>query len=528
MFLPDSFYVSTREHFVSHGYAWVSVDVRGTGASFGHVKIAFSEEQVEDSRQIVDWIVGQPWSDGQVGGFGSSYDGICADLLLALDHPAVKCVMPIFSPHDLYEDIAFPGGIFLSWFFETWSASNRVLDANRLQSARGLLRRFAVRGVRPADRDRGRSLLKQAVQEHGPNWDPYESLRSRTYRDEVMIDEPDHTFDAISPHSRVDPSVRQRTPVYSYSGWFDADYSRAAVKRYFASKNEGSRLTLGPWDHGGIHNVSPTIRGKSRFDHAEEARRFFDRHMKGTVAEQGEGLPVRYYTMIEDRWKQSGTWPPDGVRMERFYLGESYRLLFHKPEKEDGSDGFEVDGTAGTGPKSRWRTLTLSVRGATLYPDRREKDGGLLCYTSDPLEHDLEVTGHPMVRFYMSARSDDAALFVYLEDVDPSGAVTMVTEGQLRALHRKLDRQEATGGVLPGRSYMSRDARSLAPGEVAELVFDMIPTSYLFRKGNALRIAVAGADPDNFAPLREGPDKLHLHRSSRRSSYVELPVAGGM
>ncbi len=35
----------------------------------------------------------------------------------------------------------------------------------------------------------------------------------------------------------------------------------------------------------------------------------------------------------------------------------------------------------------------------------------------------------------------------------------------------------------------------------AVLTFDLLPTSYLFKRGHSIRLAVAGADADHFAPL---------------------------
>ena len=51
---------------VTHGYAWVVVDVRGTGASYGRKDVDFSQQEAKDSSSILDWIVEQPWSNGKV------------------------------------------------------------------------------------------------------------------------------------------------------------------------------------------------------------------------------------------------------------------------------------------------------------------------------------------------------------------------------------------------------------------------------------------------------------------------------
>ncbi len=345
------------------------------------------------------------------------------------------------------------------------------------------------------------------------------------YRDDQIRAGEYLSFDDLSPHTRI--STKSSAPVYSYSGWFDAAYPRAAIRRFLSAPHRGNRLILGPWDHGGFHNVSPSIRRKNRFNHMGEVLKFFNYHLKGIDGGITEEKPVKYYTMIEDRWKTSGTWPPPGVRMHSFYLAADNQLSLTKPNESDGSDLYRVDNFVGSGTKSRWRTLTLSVRGAKLYPDRRERDKKLLTYTSQPLDHDLEVTGHPLARLHICADAEDACIFVYLEDVDQKDRVTMVTEGQLRAMHHRIREDDTYNGTIPRRSFLKRDADTLAPGEITELVFDLIPTSYLFKKHHFIRIAIAGADQDHFTPIPGDPPLLTIYRNVRYPSCLELPVVNG-
>jgi hypothetical protein len=71
----------------------------------------------------------------------------------------------------------------------------------------------------------------------------------------------------------------------------------------------------------------------------------------------------------------------------------------------------------------------------------------------------------------------------------------------------------------------------LAPipaGEPIELVFDLLPISYLFRAGNRIRITVACADADNFeTPALDPAPKIRLLRDAAHASFVELPIIHG-
>jgi hypothetical protein len=141
------------------------------------------------------------------------------------------------------------------------------------------------------------------------------------------------------------------------------------------------------------------------------------------------------------------------------------------------------------------------------------------------LDRDLEVTGHPIATLYLSATTTDTTVFAYLEDIDEQGQVTYVTEGLLRALHRKLSNPPAGyPPFIPHRSFKRKDALSLHPGEVFQLVFDLFPTSYQFKKGHQIRLSLAGTDRDHFAqPIGKTP-ALSFYHTPRYPSHLVLPT----
>ena len=125
----------------------------------------------------------------------------------------------------------------------------------------------------------------------------------------------------------------------------------------------------------------------------------------------------------------------------------------------------------------------------------------------------------------MSANATDGAVFVYLEDVHPGGEVTYVTEGQLRAIHRGLAASPIENDPVPFHTLRRADSRPLIPGEVAELVFDLLPTSFLFQEGHSIRVAIAGADAGQFdAPLPVSPLICEVHRDLIHRSRIKLPT----
>jgi putative CocE/NonD family hydrolase len=210
------------------------------------------------------------------------------------------------------------------------------------------------------------------------------------------------------------------------------------------------------------------------------------------------------------------------ARADAWYLGPGGSLARTAPRAEGGRDRYRVDSTAGTGTTSRWRGL---LRGDVDYGDRAEPDRTLLTYTSEPLTADLEVTGHPVAYLHVTSTASDGAFFVYLEDVYPDGRVGYITEGQLRAIHRKVGGDNPLyPHAAPYHSMLRRDAMPLVPGAPAELAVELIPTSYLFRAGHRVRIAIAGADRDNFIAVPAAPPTIEVLRTPAHPSRVVLPV----
>ncbi len=158
-------------------------------------------------------------------------------------------------------------------------------------------------------------------------------------------------------------------------------------------------------------------------------------------------------------------------------------------------------------------------------PDPRRSEAALT-YTSAPLAHNLEITGHPVVTLDVTSTAADGAFIVYLEDVAPGGRVTYITEGELRAIHRKISSGRPPYHVFgPYHSFLRADAEPLVPGRVAELRFALLPTSVLIHKNHRIRIAVAGADRGTFARIpAAGNPVVTVARNAVNASAVDLPV----
>jgi putative CocE/NonD family hydrolase len=499
---------SYQRFFASHGYAVVWVDVRGTGASFGSWPTPWSREEIKDGGEIIDWIIRQPWSNGKVGAMGNSYSGNAALLINVPNHPALKAVIPRHFEYDEYRDVPFPGGLVNDWLVKTWNDYNHQLDLNP--------------GVRPVDADKDGSVLTEAIKSHTGNIDIYKASQQVTYRD----DRPFNTFsiDDFSVHSYAQEIGRSGAAVNSWGGWFDAGTADAVIKSFMTLKNP-QRAIIGAWNHGGQQNASPYVTPTSEaVRQSLEWLRFFDYYLKGIdTGVMPQERTLLYYTMGEEKWKETKTWPVQGSAPVRWYMTQDNMLSANAPTVSSGADSYTVDFEATTGEHNRWRT---QLGGPVSYPDRTAEDRRLLVYTSAPLTEDTEITGYPVINLYVASTSTDGAFFVYLEDVDENGKVTYLTEGELRALHRKVSQERPpywTGS--PYHSFRKKDGAPLVPGQLTQLRFGLLPTSVLVKKGHRIRIAVAGHDKSVFARVpAEGVPVITVERNKGHASYVELPT----
>jgi putative CocE/NonD family hydrolase len=162
-------------------------------------------------------------------------------------------------------------------------------------------------------------------------------------------------------------------------------------------------------------------------------------------------------------WQTAERWPLEKQNPTHFYFskgkpGSSMSindglLTPEAPTAQDSFDAYTVDYTTTSGKRSRW----TAVNWPRDYPDMRSNDEKALTFTTSPLEAGLEITGHPVVHLWLTSDAPDLEVFVYLEEVDRKGSSTYVTEGNLRASHRKLSQAPFDNLGLPYHSYYQRD-----------------------------------------------------------------------
>jgi uncharacterized protein len=484
------------------GYVIGVVDVRGSGASFGTWE-GFTEREAADGYDVTEWFAAQPWCNQRVGMFGRSYLGITQYMTAATKPPHLRAIFPEMAVFDLYS-FAYAGGVFKSDFAAHWDRLVKQLDL--------------AQPAAPVAEDARGEMLAAALRMHKGNMSVEELLALTPYRDSVHPKTGVRPYSALNPAARAAQVSESGVAVYHMSGWFDM-WPRDALL-WFSNLKNPQKIIIGPWAH--------TTNGE--FDLGAEHLRWYDYWLKGIDNGVMNEPPVYFYTMNAPpgrEWRAERSWPPPGEQPTSYYFraasgpGKGAALDPQPPSDESGQDDYTVDYTTTSGATSRW---TNGYGGKFGYADLTANDAKGLTYTTAPLAADLEVTGHPVAHLWLSTRAKDADLFVYLEEETPGGKSRYVTEGTLRASHRRLAEPGFNNLGLPFHRGLKADTEELS-GEPAELVLDLLPTSTRFPAGSRIRVTITGADRDNsLTPEQSPPPVISILRNSAHASYVVLPI----
>jgi uncharacterized protein len=517
-----------RDMFVPRGYAVVVVDARGTGASFGTRDSFRSPRERADYKEIADWIVAQPWSDGRIGATGISYLGAACDFLASTGHTAVKAIAPLFAVWDTWADNYYPGGMLIKRLALVYDELMLALDHDRrdLRSKFSYFADPALQGPMPVDDDKDGALARQAVREHLANFRMPDFMSEFKFRDDTLPYDPSFSSASFGPYNYLD-KIPKDVAVYAISGWMDgAGYANGTLSRFLTLPNAQRRMMLGPWDHGARVNVSPwRSRVEPELPVLGEVLRFFDQHLAGRETGLLDEAPIHYFAMHAEEWRSASSWPP--VRGSRQFFTAPEQSMAKSPSEKATSTAYQADFSVGSGAQTRYERIA-GIDATAYYADWTERERRLLSFTTEPLAAALEIAGHPVVSLWLASSEPDAAVFVYLSEVEADGTARYVTEGLLRAIHRaeaQAPRNYRT--TWPWRTFARKDARPMPVGEPQLLRFALLPTAWRFSAGSRIRLSIAGGDADHFVQTPHGrPPLLTVMSGADKATRLDLPTDG--
>jgi putative CocE/NonD family hydrolase len=311
-------------YFTKAGYAVVVQDVRGRWASEG--TWGFLGHDAEDGVDTCAWIAAQPWSDGQVGMFGTSYPGGTQHAVAVEQAPELKTVIPVDAVSNMGVQGMRNGGAyelrFWNWVF---TGGNDVSWRGRALKAGGHPRALA-KGLDGADvvqealqqmsRDRRHYLLSLPLR---PGTTP---LKHAPEYEQWLVEAMEHGCDdAFWAQNNIlaDPSRYKDIPVYLVGGWYDSWAGNTSANYQALSRAISGPvyLIMGPWIHG---QQAQHAHGQVEFgpdaaiaDQLAWRRAWFDRWLLGKDTAVGKSAPFATPVRIFVMGTGDGHKTPDGL-----------------------------------------------------------------------------------------------------------------------------------------------------------------------------------------------------------------------
>ena len=478
--------------YVDHGYAYVHMDVRGTGRSGGEYRFLDSAEQ-RDLYDAIEWIAAQPWSDGNVGGIGQSYYAMTQWFMAAQNPPHLKCIAPYDGLIDIYRSSAFSGGI-PGEFWSLWY--NQILRPINHYPAHGPAREL------PWD-------LPYVVRHH-PTYDAFWMERA-----------------AAEQLDRI------KVPTYSIGLWTKVDlHLNGNIVGFQRIKAPKKLLLLG------ASNLYAAVSDFSSVAfHETFLLPFYDHYLKGRQTSYLDEPSVRYFVGGRDEFKTDESWPPAQIHYKALYLGAgpSGSVTSLNDGALDSADP-KPDGAAAQldYPNPGWRVGVVGFDGL----GRPDPSRRVLTFTTPPLDTDLEIAGPIKLVLYASSTNRDTDFVAKLYDQQPQSAQDraadvqppsrLVTKGWLRASHRDTDPELSSAYAS---WYTHAEPKPLEPGKVTKMDLAIMPTAYRFKKGNRIRLDLANGDSalteygwfhHEYTPDKLGQDTIF--HNSEHPSHILLPV----
>ena len=546
--------VAIAKFFTRNGYVVALQDDRGTydseGVQYKYIGMG------RDGYDAVEWLARLPYTDGQVGMWGTSYAAHTQATAAILNPPHLKTLVLNQGgvqngwDHKIRNHGAFELAQQVGWAFSQLAEQTNHPEAKAL-----------VMAEKPSDwigvlhGKRGLNPLTIA-----PNFEEYifDMMTRGDY--DAYWQQPDVNWSAHYANT-------SDIPMMHITGWYDS-YAGGTIANYLGLsklKKSPMKLLVGPWLHS--RNTQSNA-GDVEFGaeaaipdfHEGMHLRWFDRFLKGRNNGVTEEPPAQIFVMgtgdgHKDQngrlfhggyWKTVQSWPLPETRFTKYYFHEGGVLQPQVPSVDTPPTVYTYDprdpvptiggafsstaGLAAAGAfDQRERPFdsdkTTGVLGSKppYLPLRARAD--VIVFQTEPLAEDVEVVGPIVVNLFASSTAVDTDFTAKLIDVYPpskdfpAGFEMNLTDGIVRArYHRSPDRAEF-----------------LKPGEVHEFRIEPFPTANVFKKGHRIRVDISSSNFPRFDVNPNSGEPVGMSRrlvvadnsifhSATHPSHVTLPL----
>lgn len=532
--------VANAKFFARHGYVVALQDDRGTydseGVQYKYIGMG------RDGYDAVEWLARLPYTDGQVGMWGTSYAA------------HTQATAAILNPPHLRTLILNQGGVHNGWRYKIrnhgafelaqqvgWAFAQLAEQRNNPAARAMMLAETPSDWIGVLAGKRGLTPLAIA-----PNFEGYifEMMTRADYDD--YWKQPDVNW---SEHFEPTSDI----PMMHITGWYDS-YAGSTVANYLGLskiKKSPVRLLVGPWLHA---RNTQSFAGEVEFGpeaaipdfHEGLHLRWFDHFLKGRANGVAQEPPAQIFVMGSGDgrkdangrlrhggyWRTVTSWPLPETRFTNYYLhaggalrprapsGDAPPTIYsYDPRDPVPTIGGAFSSTAGLAAPGAFDQrerpfdpdTTTGVLGSKppFLPLKARAD--VIVFQTEPLAEDVDVIGPIVVNLFASSTAADTDFTVKLVDVYPASA------DYPRGFEMNL-----TDGILRARYRQSPEKPVLMkPGEVYAFRIEPFPTANVFKKGHRIRIDISSS---NFPRFDVNPNTGEPIGMSRRFAVADNSI----
>lgn len=449
--------------FVEAGFAVALVNLRGTGESGGCFQWG-SRLDWSDASTVVEALATQPWSNGNVGMYGTSYEGWTQYMAMADPPPSLKAAVPI------------------SGVIDVWSLLTRRGAPISLGPVASTAFGFAT----------SFGGLELAVLDHAGCSDYARHLREGAELVTTGDRTPYYRERDLRPFL-ADSAV----PVLMTNGlrYVAEGHTLQFEDLWALLRADRTRFVLGQWGHGG-----------TRIDFIPLAIGWFDHYLRGGPHATAPGIVE--YQDDTGAWHTTGSWPPPA---------ESATL--HLSGQELTASGGDV-----TPSQRSFQSLDLDARAAlpATVGDVGRSGLGLACgphqvvYVSPPLAEDIRVAGNFSADLSVSSNLPGGNLVATLAHTRDRGSCADLVS---RAQDSGWIQLDLTHWAQPGTS------RPFPTGTPTRVTADSLPLATVIPAGHRIILAIGATSaeilPDPLKPT------VTITTGDQLPGSISLPVVAG-
>jgi uncharacterized protein len=491
--------------WVPDDYIVIRVDMPGAGKSPGQLA-PWGIAGAEAFRDAIDWAGEQSWCDGAVGLWGMSYLAISQHAAASLHPKHLKAMIAIGTDVDLYEEVAYNGGVLNAQFWPIWRAA----------------------GLTPPII--GEKDIADFVQ----------TMKDSPFRDS----NPEAIF---GPRAEVfmSPDLTDVTvPLWAVAATTHVSniHQLGGSAAYLETPTPNKKLDF--WEDW----FQRAYAAESVAQH----KAFFDHWLKGIENGIMDTPPIRLEIRTGNGasfLQEENEWPIARTNYTKWYF-DANRSDWSADDARDDFLRLSTSEPATAAEASYSAQVRLAppapVGSPRIDPTSADSDPRVtgVSFISDAVDEDSVIAGFGKIQLWVKSTSTDMDIFVSVRvidtddtQVDFTGFTTMgfpdritpLTKGWLKASHRALD-PERTTEYSPKHTHRRGDYAPLESGLPVRVEIELNPNTGFIRKGQRLRVDIQPYD-GVASGMFHGYDESY-HDGATNSvltgpeypGYVQLPI----